>query len=241
MRRPAIAFVACLILLNGAFANGSAAPGNQRAAVAPLDALPDPGPQPALDAGDYVPFRNGGSSVIAGTLKPPASVGAGEICRGQGVWLYPNTPYARWAVEAWAREVDGRRLDGNLYPGDRGSAFTVPSYLNPEALDALPTSALRIGHCDWSNNVVVDHVPAGRFILVIVLQRDNPELKSRTDQAIVQTPNGEHPENYESATYVGGTLGDGYVLASQNELVVKAGHRYTFASENFRPIAHFLP
>jgi hypothetical protein len=206
-----------------------------------LNVLPDPGPKPTLDARDYDAYMKEGTSVVTGRLTLPASFGRGLVCIGEDVLLYPSTPYTRWMIQTWARELDGGTDEfGLLEPDDTKTGIQVPAYLRALADD--PPTAVRFGHCDESNNIIISRIPAGRYLLVTELERQvSADFHHDYEQVIVQTPYGEHPENSLTGTTGGYRYDDGYVVTLDGELEVKAGQQYTIAKDYIRAVAHYYP
>ncbi|MBD5655581.1 MAG: hypothetical protein IAI50_10460 [Candidatus Eremiobacteraeota bacterium] len=236
------AFATVIIGLCGVLSAGRTA---RAGATAPesgaLSVLPDPGPKPKLDPRDYDAYMKEGTSVITGRMELPDTFGRNLTCIGEDVLLYPSTAYTRWIVQTWAREIDGgTEAIGLDEPDDSRTGIGTPAYLR--AMRDDPPTAIRFGHCDQSNNIYIGHIPAGRYLLVTQLNRQvSADFHHEYGQVIVQTPNGEYPENYGTRTTGGFRYDDGYVVTFNGELEVRAGQQYSIANGSIRAVAHYHP
>jgi hypothetical protein len=206
----------------------------------PLHWIKDPGDDPpAFNAADYTAYRHAGTATISGKIalqKPPYH----DFVCGTPT-LYPDTPFVQWLIEKWVSEADGKPLlkEHLTYPGDRGMGVAIPDYLD----DLAPTTnkAVIDGRCENFRDytwVRFEHVPAGTYELVEMVQRGVPYASHDSHDATIYGPFGAAP-GYVETTHDGIHPADGYLMASHYGLVVRDGHSYTLTAGAVIPVAWF--
>jgi hypothetical protein len=207
----------------------AAAPDTVTTALDPVSSLRHPAAAPALgsapqtSSNEVEPFRMSGGAVVQGQAVVEFLDGRYYPClAGCHVLLFPDTPYVRWRLVTWARDVDGT------------VAASDAAWWGGAAMGALPAyyrifddeSVVRDTTCDDYGDFRFTDLPHGNYIVAFhayntiqTFGRDVSELDERLDGTVAGDPL------------------EGYIVRS-NSLPVTDDLVYTLSVSKLNVIAH---
>jgi hypothetical protein len=167
--------------------------------------LSDPGPAPAFDPAEYVPYRQAGNNVIAGSPTVTTSNGRTYICKqGDFVELYPSTAYTRWMLvkAVYRGYTENEFSDPARYVG-------APAYLSFLSTDTI----VREGDCQ-NGSFRIEGLPEGKYVMFAQIRIPGAGASIHTTTENGMGPGGE-PATVFHNEVVGTTFPeDGWILLS---------------------------
>jgi hypothetical protein len=177
------------------------------AAVTSRKVVPgDPGPPPAFDPAEYVPYRQPGKDVLTGAPFVMTADGQTHAClQGDYVWLYPSTAYTRWMLSKAAYHG----FTTNQWP-DPAEYVRAPDYLRFLSKQTI----VREGDCQ-NGSFTIANLPPGKYVLFanIRIPGSGSSIRTTTENAV--GPNGEPATAFHNEVNGTSFFEDGWILGSR--------------------------
>lgn len=217
-----------LIGLGGAGTAQAAAPDGARTALNTAVYAGPAGSPPPYSELEYRPYFGSGTSTLVVHIALHLQDGSTRFPTGTGsTYAYPDTPYSRWMLHAYAYALNGATLvPGMDFPGDRRTGITVPAYLNVVTMHGHPatTAVKEPARCDGTGTCVFEHIPAGRYLILSLNAISAAGTGYRKDVTPGIEPNGDQTLEIRETPYdmsrevYGFTLIGGYFSTRAGEV-----------------------
>ena len=206
----------------------------------------DMGARPSTDSADYAMYRIDDNASVVGTETAEVINDIPQAWRfayAEGnQFLFPDTPYVRWALNAYARHIDHTSLEAagvNKHDIWDYKALNLPSYLYPPFWSR--DSVVHVAEADRNGHFVFTHLSARPYILYVGLTLRGPVVDVGSSTRLYEqiTPNGLQTNVGSSGGNYEALSGEGWmctVLVSG----LKANTMTTLESNYLAPIATYV-